>query len=140
MILQPPRSTRTDTLFPYTTLFRSVYSKLFRDNGCRRGGRLGQWDDLFDLAGRRGEERHRLKRIERLSRDEIASGGSDPRGRLQARALGQAVHLPQRARDLADGQPLAVILQLAERAPEKRCVGEEWVRTVSSRGTPDNKT
>src|SRR3546814_3436102 len=23
MILQPPRSTRTDTLFPYTTLFRS---------------------------------------------------------------------------------------------------------------------
>src|SRR3546814_10793821 len=26
MILRPPRSTRTDTLFPYTTLFRSVYS------------------------------------------------------------------------------------------------------------------
>src|SRR3546814_13320517 len=25
MILRPPRSTRTDALFPYTTLFRSVY-------------------------------------------------------------------------------------------------------------------
>src|SRR3546814_4267137 len=25
MILRPPRSTLTDTLFPYTTLFRSVY-------------------------------------------------------------------------------------------------------------------
>src|SRR3546814_11995765 len=25
MIRRPPRSTRTDTLFPYTTLFRSVY-------------------------------------------------------------------------------------------------------------------
>src|SRR3546814_11338462 len=25
MILRPPRSTRTDTLFPYTTLFRSIY-------------------------------------------------------------------------------------------------------------------
>src|SRR3546814_19274006 len=25
MIRQPPRSTRTDTLFPYTTLFRSVH-------------------------------------------------------------------------------------------------------------------
>src|SRR3546814_1180264 len=25
MILRPPRSTRTDTLFPYTTLFRSTY-------------------------------------------------------------------------------------------------------------------
>src|SRR3546814_15422877 len=30
MIRRPPRSTRTDTLFPYTTLFRS-----------RRGNRLG---------------------------------------------------------------------------------------------------
>src|SRR3546814_9511014 len=28
MIRRPPRSTRTDTLFPYTTLFRSL-------NGCR---------------------------------------------------------------------------------------------------------
>src|SRR3546814_13953080 len=27
MILQPPRSTRTDTLFPYTTLFRSLPSE-----------------------------------------------------------------------------------------------------------------
>src|SRR3546814_11373266 len=26
MILRPPRSTRTDTLFPYTTLFRSRHS------------------------------------------------------------------------------------------------------------------
>src|SRR3546814_6617690 len=25
MILRPPRSTRTDTLFPYTTLFRSYF-------------------------------------------------------------------------------------------------------------------
>src|SRR3546814_20547432 len=31
MIRRPPRSTRTDTLFPYTTLFRSY----------RRGGSLG---------------------------------------------------------------------------------------------------
>src|SRR3546814_2247375 len=27
MIRRPPRSTRTDTLFPYTTLFRSVISR-----------------------------------------------------------------------------------------------------------------
>src|SRR3546814_5715469 len=31
MILLPPRSTRTDTLFPYTTLFRSDRWKLRRD-------------------------------------------------------------------------------------------------------------
>src|SRR3546814_16735072 len=27
MIRRPPRSTRTDTLFPYTTLFRSLYHR-----------------------------------------------------------------------------------------------------------------
>src|SRR3546814_11177106 len=31
MIRQPPRSTRTDTLFPYTTLFRSVVAACARD-------------------------------------------------------------------------------------------------------------
>src|SRR3546814_4275473 len=48
MIRRPPRSTRTDTLFPYTTLFRSTparcngWSRAFRrrrratvPNGCR---------------------------------------------------------------------------------------------------------
>src|SRR3546814_12511677 len=34
MIRRPPRSTRTDTLFPYTTLFRSV-----RYAGCRSPAR-----------------------------------------------------------------------------------------------------
>src|SRR3546814_4700754 len=34
MIRQPPRSTRTDTLFPYTTLFRSgVVERRLRDPG-----------------------------------------------------------------------------------------------------------
>src|SRR3546814_4994914 len=35
MIRRPPRSTRTDTLFPYTTLFRSV-----RRTGGRRAAQL----------------------------------------------------------------------------------------------------
>src|SRR3546814_1174485 len=30
MIRRPPRSTRTDTLFPYTTLFRSLFRPPFR--------------------------------------------------------------------------------------------------------------
>src|SRR3546814_20207632 len=33
MIRRPPRSTRTDTLFPYTTLFRSSIKTLKIDNG-----------------------------------------------------------------------------------------------------------
>src|SRR3546814_9605878 len=31
MIRRPPRSTRTDTLFPYTTLFRSVLGQHLKD-------------------------------------------------------------------------------------------------------------
>src|SRR3546814_19019459 len=30
MIRRPPRSTRTDTLFPYTTLFRSSWCRMMR--------------------------------------------------------------------------------------------------------------
>src|SRR3546814_14747531 len=37
MIRRPPRSTRTDTLFPYTTLFRSAASECGPD-GCRAAG------------------------------------------------------------------------------------------------------
>src|SRR3546814_11773829 len=33
MIRRPPRSTRTDTLFPYTTLFRSPVARLYRALG-----------------------------------------------------------------------------------------------------------
>src|SRR3546814_11936440 len=48
MIRRPPRSTRTDTLFPYTTLFRSVAKENRRDTllaigaGMMRGGNLGE--------------------------------------------------------------------------------------------------
>src|SRR3546814_8333498 len=34
MIRRPPRSTRTDTLFPYTTLFRSACHPLLRQDGA----------------------------------------------------------------------------------------------------------
>src|SRR3546814_14207019 len=44
MVRRPPRSTRTYTLFPYTTLFRS-------GDGLRRGGE--RQDDGHALLGRR---------------------------------------------------------------------------------------
>src|SRR3546814_996383 len=43
MIRRPPRSTRTDTLFPYTTLFRSdrvVAPEAAANGRRRRGGRM----------------------------------------------------------------------------------------------------
>src|SRR3546814_17779020 len=37
MIRRPPRSTRTDTLFPYTTLFRSIPETNIAVDGPARG-------------------------------------------------------------------------------------------------------
>src|SRR3546814_6707818 len=43
MIRRPPRSTRTDTLFPYTTLFRSDGQEREHQVDARRGARSGRW-------------------------------------------------------------------------------------------------
>src|SRR3546814_20993612 len=48
MIRRPPRSTRTDTLFPYTTLFRSVVV-----DGQDRSVPVAAHRDRDDRAGRR---------------------------------------------------------------------------------------
>src|SRR3546814_5498738 len=40
MIRQPPRSTRTDTLFPYTTLFRSGKQRIILEHHRSQGGWL----------------------------------------------------------------------------------------------------
>src|SRR3546814_13029245 len=48
MIRRPPRSTRTDTLFPYTTLFRSGRLRPGRESG---GGGLDRRIDLGRAAG-----------------------------------------------------------------------------------------
>src|SRR3546814_4114102 len=41
MIRRPPRSTRTDTLFPYTTLFRSLSFVVLQPNDDVDAGHLG---------------------------------------------------------------------------------------------------
>src|SRR3546814_110246 len=51
MIRRPPRSTRTDTLFPYTTLFRSPHERLRRAAGGEPGA--GLRDPPGDRAARR---------------------------------------------------------------------------------------
>src|SRR3546814_17905638 len=46
MILRPPRPTRTDTLFPVTTLCRSKPLNL-RETAVFEGRRLGLWASLY---------------------------------------------------------------------------------------------
>src|SRR3546814_14225546 len=55
MIRRPPRSTRTDTLFPYTTLFRSRYACTNCDVsiGKHPGGRTFEIDEVEELLTKR---------------------------------------------------------------------------------------
>src|SRR3546814_4461079 len=48
MIRRPPRSTRTDTLFPYTTLFRSTK----REEAGHFGNRIGAFPDRHHFLER----------------------------------------------------------------------------------------
>src|SRR3546814_4022284 len=50
MLLRPPRSTRTYTLFPSTTLFRTDQAEL---DGRKREGDLGAADRRFRFVGAR---------------------------------------------------------------------------------------
>src|SRR3546814_9417056 len=74
MIRRPPRSTRTDTLFPYTTLFRSQQGGRAAGGGrqglCHRNRQAGAGGDLaFDSRrpmaeiGRAQSELQSLMRI-----------------------------------------------------------------------------
>src|SRR3546814_1669365 len=68
MIRRPPRSTRTDTLFPYTTLFRS-------------SGRCAHQQHSRPGARDRGPRRRRVRRLSH--RDRVAPGlppGRSPEG------------------------------------------------------------
>src|SRR3546814_14462073 len=72
MIRRPPRSTRTDTLFPYTTLFRSERPVARRRQAdLEPRGRLLPCDlaaiEKLDALDRRVEIR--VARIERLDQD-----------------------------------------------------------------------
>src|SRR3546814_15258482 len=78
MIRRPPRSTRTDTLFPYTTLFRSVHlGGFFAEQALRARA------DALRLAAQRHEIEIGLEHLlvrpvrrERLTRAHLADLGS----------------------------------------------------------------
>src|SRR3546814_1767268 len=61
MILRPPRSTRTDTLFPYTTLFRSGGFPPHQAVAARAGGSAGARGWYPARAARR-DGRHHCRR------------------------------------------------------------------------------
>src|SRR3546814_1550897 len=81
MILRPPRSTRTDTLFPYTTLFRSADRGAIGED--RGGGavrhRHAAAADRQQGAG--GDQPGGVPQVPRRGRLDLGAHGPDPRPR-----------------------------------------------------------
>src|SRR3546814_19636490 len=118
MIRRPPRSTRTDTLFPYTTLFRSPTSR-----GLPPPGRK---DQAMEDASLRPATRPNLyvpRRSSRIALHAPAAILNMPRRHHQA-TLGNAAHhgsvlrVSARCMFLWDGY--------GQRSEERR-VGKGWV-------------
>src|SRR3546814_12620491 len=83
MIRRPPRSTRTDTLFPYTTLFRSarIIVLVVRcdqpfGEAVKPGGIEPERLDLM-ISGKGGDSRRRCGRRLRRGFVDSHGGGSD---------------------------------------------------------------
>src|SRR3546814_20795246 len=101
MIRRPPRSTRTDTLFPYTTLFRSTEYPYRRETAGRRAlqrtrpasGRVRPADRAAQrrLFARRFERRCALRRPLARSGSGRAGGAECPPGDRKSVVEGKSV-------------------------------------------------
>src|SRR3546814_15296649 len=109
MIRRPPRSTRTDTLFPYTTLFRSLRpgQRLADLGAAQRVGVMQRVGGVF-----RGGDGFLLLDVPQHFRWRLGAGGHEE---LVSQAVDRAL--------------------LAGRSEERR-VGKEWVSTCRSRWSP----
>src|SRR3546814_12518390 len=120
MILRPPRSTRTDTLFPYTTLFRSFT------------GPTAVAVSADPVAAAKVCVAF-AKTNEKL----IIVGGAMGETKLDAQAIQSLATLP--SLDELRSTLIAVVqapaTQVAARSEERR-VGEECVSTCRSRWAP----
>src|SRR3546814_17694994 len=102
MIRRPPRSTRTDTLFPYTTLFRSQPADQEgqgdegdRDDQHERRDRIDLWGDADadhaeDIDRQRGSAGagHEVGNDEVVERDDEGQHGAGQNGRASCRERG----------------------------------------------------
>src|SRR3546814_14591960 len=108
MIRRPPRSTRTDTLFPYTTLFRSEFRHAAFANARSADGDIGTFTGAIDA---------------RKASDVADSGFDDVVENAAGVDGGQLVHVADNdERRFADRSEKAV-------RSEERRVGQECVST-----------
>src|SRR3546814_17292521 len=119
MIRRPPRSTRTDTLFPYTTLFRSRYSA---SDGELRFSMMAEDEPLdfteanLDLAVRLldGPGEHEGVRLGEADfvTVEAAGGGPAQKHDWQGVPAGDGVAIMRVARDVRGDEAVATGFEL----------------------------
>src|SRR3546814_10929930 len=122
MIRRPPRSTRTDTLFPYTTLFRS------KDDAATRL-RIRK----YGFAEENVRNLHAAGVTIAVGTDAGIGGAKHGVSTLQEMELLVAAGLTPQAALLAGTSNSALALGLRS---EERRVGKEGVRTCRSRWSP----
>src|SRR3546814_13193725 len=126
MIRLPPRSTRTDTLFPSTTLCRSFRLALGRDVASTYFSSRGA-EEQIELAEATVTSRKEGLRIAKRRLDAGVTSALDYR---QSETL-----LTQAETQLAS---LKLGKAQADNRSEERRVGKEWVSTCRSRWAPDH--
>src|SRR3546814_7525089 len=113
MIRRPPRSTRTDTLFPYTTLFRSALS-FVRARATPAAGR---------------------------ARQELSTGGGAPRIRRRRLGLTSECRSPVfgiRSRGERSEEHTSELQSLMRISYAVFCLKKKTLNTTSSQKTNDN--
>src|SRR3546814_21060620 len=127
MIRRPPRSTRTDTLFPYTTLFRSralTQAQLARERaaasaGAAQAAQAGTAIISQEVARQRAKvigQRDKLAQLRKLKDEADLQRSQLEKLNERMNALQQESEAGQRS--------------------EKRRVGKEWVRKVRTGWSP----
>src|SRR3546814_15198150 len=125
MIRRPPRSTRTDTLFPYTTLFRSILDR------TEVPGSVWTPSDFLDLGSReavdkalqrlaKSDELRRIDRglYDRPAHNELTHQANPPSPQAVIDAVARRGQIPV----LVDGMTAANDLGFPNAAPAKTLV------------------
>src|SRR3546814_18789347 len=132
MVRRPPRSTRTYTLFPYSTLFRSVGGRDVEVAAGRAWISLAYAQQRLALASEAQDE---LRKLVPVARSAVASGSARPAESLEIRrALLDIDHARTRIEADREAAQARWTRSIAENRQEERGVGKEGVRTYRTWG------
>src|SRR3546814_14049378 len=115
MFRRPPRSTRTDTLFPYTTLFRS--QGFTRSHGAGRS--TDDADHLIKICDGDDKAKQEMRPITRLVQFELGAARDDLFAELDE-SVDDVAQVEQFGPSAANGEHIGREARLSGRVPPKQ--------------------